>query len=88
MKHVYHLYVIEAENRDGLAAALKSRGIPTIVNYKRALPFLPCYAHLGHTVHDFPVAHHLQGRILSLPIFAELTEAQQDQVVAAVRETE
>lgn len=84
--HVYHLYVIEADDREALAAALKSRGVPTVVNYKRALPFLPCYAHLGHGAENFPVAHHLQGRILSLPIFAELTEAQQDQVVAALQE--
>jgi dTDP-4-amino-4,6-dideoxygalactose transaminase len=82
--HVYHLYVIEADDRDGLAAALKSRGVPTVVNYKRALPFLPCYAHLGHTHDDFPIAHHLQGRVLSLPIFAELTATQQDKVVTAI----
>lgn len=85
-EHVYHLYVIEADDRDGLAAALKERGVPTVVNYKRALPFLPCYAHLDHRPEDFPVAYRLQNRILSLPIFAELTEAQQDHVAAAVRE--
>lgn len=85
-KHVYHLYVIEADDRDGLAAALKTRGVPTVVNYKCALPFLPCYAHLGHAADDFPIAHHMQGRILSLPIFAELTEAQQSKIVGAVRD--
>lgn len=85
-EHVYHLYVIEADDRDGLAAALKERGIPTIVNYKRALPFLPCYAHLGHRSEDFPVAHRLQERILSLPIFAELTQEQIAEIAAAVRE--
>jgi dTDP-4-amino-4,6-dideoxygalactose transaminase len=84
--HVYHLYVIESDDRDALATALKSRGVPTVVNYKRALPFLPCYAHLGFCAEDFPVAHRLQGRILSLPIFAELTESQQDHVAAAVLE--
>lgn len=85
-EHVYHLYVIEAEDREGLAAGLKARGIPTVINYKRALPFLPAYAHLGHSPEDFPVAHHLQSRILSLPIYAELTDAQQAQVATAVRE--
>ena len=60
--------------------------MPTVINYKSALPFLPAYAHLGHSPEDFPVAHRLQSRILSLPIFAELTEAQQDQVASAVRE--
>lgn len=85
-EHVYHLYVIEADKRDALAAALKTKGVPTVINYKRALPFLPAYAHLGHKPDDFPVAFSLQDRILSLPIFAELTEPQQDQVSTAVRE--
>lgn len=85
-EHVYHLYVIEADDRDGLAAALKVRGIPTVINYKRALPFLPCYAHLGHRAEDFPVAHRLQDHILSLPIYAELTDAQVGEVTGAIRE--
>ncbi len=84
--HVYHLYVIEADDRDALAAALKAGGVPTVINYRRAMPFLPCYDHLGHRPEDFPVAHRLQGRILSLPIYAELSEAQQDVVVARIAE--
>lgn len=85
-EHVYHLYVVEADDRDGLQAALKARGVPTVINYRCALPFLPAYAHLGHAPEDFPVAHRLQGRILSLPIFAELTQAQQDQVASALKD--
>jgi dTDP-4-amino-4,6-dideoxygalactose transaminase len=85
-EHVYHLYVIKADDRDALAAGLKARGVPTVVNYKRALPFLPAYSHLGHAPEEFPVAHRLQERILSLPIFAEITETQQGKVAAALRE--
>lgn len=85
-EHVYHLYVIETENRDEMAEVLKANGVPTVVNYKRALPFLPAYAHLGHRPEEFPVAFRLQNQILSLPIFAELTEQQQDIVVSAVRD--
>lgn len=85
-EHVYHLYVIEAEDRDSLAARLKQRGVQTVINYKRALPFLPAYVKLGYQPEEFPVAHRLQSRILSLPIFAELTEDQQSAVVMAVRE--
>jgi dTDP-4-amino-4,6-dideoxygalactose transaminase len=84
--HVYHLYVIESDDRDTLQAALKARGVPTVINYRRALPFLPAYADRGHTAADFPVAHRMQERILSLPIFAELTQDQQDRVAAALRE--
>lgn len=85
-EHVYHLYVIETDNRDAIAAELRARGVPTVINYKRALPFLPAYSHMGHRYEDFPVAFRLQGRILSLPIFAEISEAQQDYVVESLRE--
>lgn len=85
-EHVYHLYVIETENRDHIVDALKDKGVPTVVNYKTALPFLPAYAHLNHSPEEFPVAFKLQNRILSLPIFAELTEQQQNSVVNALRD--
>lgn len=84
-EHVYHLYVIETDDRDELAATLKAKGVPTVINYKRALPFLPAYSHMGHRCEDFPMAYRLQGRILSLPIFAELSEAQQDHVISTLR---
>jgi dTDP-4-amino-4,6-dideoxygalactose transaminase len=87
-EHVYHLYVIEADERDALAKLLAAAGVPTVINYRSALPFLPAYAHLGHGPADFPVAHRLQGRILSLPLFAEISDEQQrfvaDSVATAV----
>lgn len=86
-EHVYHVYVIEADDRDSHAAELKQKGVATVINYKRALPFLPAYAYLGHGPEDFPVAHRLQDRVLSLPIYPELSLAQQDEIVAAVNST-
>lgn len=82
---VWHLYVIRHERRDALAAHLKSKGIQTVINYPTALPFLPCYAPMGHKPSDFPNAHHDQSRILSLPIFPEMTEVHIDAVVEAIR---
>jgi len=72
--HVYHLYVIRTERRDALRAHLTSAGIATVLNYPKALPFYPAYAYLGHQPTDFPVAHANQSRILSLPIYPEMTE--------------
>ena len=46
-EHVYHLYVVRHNDRPGLAAHLKSRGVQTGINYPIALPFLKSYAHLG-----------------------------------------
>ena len=83
---VWHLYVVRHEQRDALAAHLAGRGIQTVVNYPVALPFLPAYARLGHGVNDFPAAHGHQSRILSLPIFPEMTTAQMESVCNAVRE--
>lgn len=83
-EHVYHLYVIESDNRDGLAEAMKTQGIPTVINYKRALPFLPAYDYLGHVPDEFPVAHRMQNRILSLPIYAELAEEHVRQIADAI----
>jgi dTDP-4-amino-4,6-dideoxygalactose transaminase len=73
-QHVYHLYVIRTEKRDALRKHLSNAGISTVINYSKALPFYPAYAYLGHTEEDFPVAYANQSRILSLPIYPELTE--------------
>ena len=85
-EHVYHLYVIRTEKRDALMKQLKERGVSTVLNYPKALPFLPAYRYLGHRPEDFPVAHANQSRILSLPIFPEMTAEQIERVVAAIRE--
>lgn len=83
-EHVYHLYVIRHEQRDALAAHLAARGIQTAINYPHALPFVPAYARLEHTPADFPNAYRNQSRILSLPIFPEMTAGQLQSVVDAV----
>lgn len=85
-EHVYHLYVIRSERRDALQAHLRSRGIPTMVNYPRALPFYPAYAYMGHTPADFPVAYRHQNQILSIPLYPEIEPATMEAVVDAIRE--
>ena len=85
-EHVYHLYVLRHERRDALACFLAERGIQTVVNYPVALPFLPAYSRLGHVTADFPNAHSNQSRILSLPIFPEMTEEQIAVVVGAIEQ--
>ena len=75
-EHVWHLYVIRTESRDALASHLDLNGIPTVINYPVALPFLPAYSRFCHTPEQFPNAHHNQSRILSLPIYAEMSGEQ------------
>lgn len=85
-EHVYHLYVVQHESRDELATHLKARGIQTVINYPVALPFLPAYARLAHRPDAFPNAHRNQSRVLSLPIFPEMTSEQMEAVVSAIRD--
>jgi dTDP-4-amino-4,6-dideoxygalactose transaminase len=74
--HVYHLYVIRCERRDELKTYLSEKGVSTVLNYPKALPFYPAYSYLGHNSKDFPQAFANQSRILSLPIFPEMTDQQ------------
>jgi dTDP-4-amino-4,6-dideoxygalactose transaminase len=83
--HVYHLYVIKTKTRDLLAKYLKSFGIPTVINYPTALPFLKAYQYLGHSPADFPIAYGNQSDILSLPIYPELTDEQFDYIVKKIK---
>jgi len=73
-EHVYHLYVIRTEKRDALRKRLTRAAISTVLNYPRALPFYPAYAYLGHVPEDFPAAYANQSRILSIPIYPEMTD--------------
>jgi dTDP-4-amino-4,6-dideoxygalactose transaminase len=84
--HVYHLYTIQHPRRDALAAHLSANGVQTAINYPTALPFLAAYGRLQHRPDQFPNAFGQQSRILSLPMFAEITREQQNEVIHLVRE--
>jgi dTDP-4-amino-4,6-dideoxygalactose transaminase len=83
--HVYHLYTIRHPRRDALAAHLNANGVQTAINYPTSLPFLAAYGRFNHRPEQFPNACRDQGQILSLPMFAEITRAQQEEVIALVR---
>lgn len=85
-EHVYHLYVVRTEKRDALRKRLADAGIATVLNYPKALPFYPAYSYLGHKPEDFPVAHNNQGRILSLPIYPEMTDEMITYVGCAIKD--
>ena len=83
--HVYHLYTIQHPRRDQLASHLNANGVQTAINYPVALPFLAAYRRFNHRAEQFPNAHRHQGRILSLPMFAEITPQQQESVIELIR---
>lgn len=84
-RHVYHLYVVRVANRDAVQAKLEKAGIETAIHYPTPLPFLPCYAGFAHKPEDFPVASACRHTILSIPMFAELTEEQIDYVASVLK---
>lgn len=80
--HVFHLYVLRVRNRDALQAALKEQGIATGVHYPLPCHRQPCCRDLQAP--PLPVTERVVPEIVSLPIYPELTAAQQDRVIAAV----
>jgi dTDP-4-amino-4,6-dideoxygalactose transaminase len=84
MQHVYHLFTVEVNGRDDVQRAMAEQGIATAVQYPVPLPLLEAYARFKHRADEFPIASALTRRILSLPLYPELTASQQDQVVAAL----
>ena len=83
-RHVFHQYVVRVARREALRAFLKERGIATDVYYEMALHRQPCFAGLALGEGDLPEAERAAREVLSLPMYAELTEAQQVTVVDAL----
>jgi len=85
-KHSYHLYVIQCERREALMQHLKDNSIETAIHYPTILPSLPCYQYLGTKPTDFPVANAMQCKILSLPLYPELTDEQISYVASCIKQ--
>ena len=84
-RHVYHLFVIQAERREALQQHLGGEGIGTGLHYPLPLHLQKAYAHLGLGAGALPVTERIARSILSLPMFPELTDAQIDRVAESIR---
>ena len=85
-RHVYHVYAVRTTERARLHAELTARGIQTGIHYPIPVHLQPAHADLGYRRGDFPVAERLADEVLSLPLYPELTDAQVEEVAAALRE--
>ncbi len=83
--HIFHQYTIRVPQRDELQVHLKKQGIGHAVYYPLALHLQPCFAHLGYSRGRLPAAEAAMESVLSLPVYPELTEQQQNTVIAAVK---
>ncbi len=84
MRHAYHLYVVQVEDRKGLYDFLRTKQIFAQVHY---IPVhrMPYYQQFGWKAGDFPHAEHYYAHCLSLPLFPTLTDAEQTYVIDTVR---
>ena len=83
--HVWHLYVVRVGARDAVLKKLNDAGIGAGIHYPVPVHLQGAFAHLGHKDGDFPVSEKAAKEILSLPMFPEITPAQQEEVVGALR---
>ncbi len=84
VEHIYHLYVIQIDNRSAVDQRLRARHIHTGIHYPVPAHLQDACSSLGYKAGDFPVTEAAASRILSLPMFAELTSTQIDYVADTV----
>lgn len=85
-EHVFHLYVIRTQRREALRQHLSARGIGYGIHYPAPLHLTPAYEELGFKRGRLPVAELLADEIISLPMYAELTSEQIEEVADAIRD--
>ncbi|MGH7197254.1 MAG: DegT/DnrJ/EryC1/StrS family aminotransferase [Candidatus Omnitrophota bacterium] len=84
-EHTYHLYSILADDRDALKVFLEKRGVGVAIHYPLPLHLQAWYKELGHRKGDLPVSESVSKRILSLPMYPELSARSRAFVVSSIR---
>lgn len=84
--HVYHLYVVQVDDRDGIRSRLAEMGVQTGIHYSAPLHLEPAFSSYGQAKGDLPVAERVAGRIMSLPIFPLISDEEVRDVASAVME--
>ena len=85
-RHVYHVYAIRVADRERVQASLTTKGIQTGIHYPVPVHLQPAYESLGYKAGEFPESERAAREVLSLPMYPELSEAQQDEVARAILE--
>jgi dTDP-4-amino-4,6-dideoxygalactose transaminase len=83
--HVYHLYVIQHPERDRLLSYLRDQGVQAGLHYPTPVHLQPCYENLGMPVGSLPITEEIASRVISLPMFAEITDEQIEHVCDSIK---
>lgn len=86
VRHVFHLYVIQTEKRDELQRFLNEKGISTGIHYPLPIHLQKAYQSLGYKRGEFPVTEKLSKKILSLPMYPELSRREIEYVIEQIQE--
>jgi dTDP-4-amino-4,6-dideoxygalactose transaminase len=81
---VYHMYIVQSENREAMLSKLKEKGVATGVYYPVPLHLQKVYKDLGYKEGDMPVAEYLSHRTFAIPVYPELTEEQVSYIVGSI----
>jgi dTDP-4-amino-4,6-dideoxygalactose transaminase len=85
-RHVYHLFIMEVDDRERFQQQLEEQGIPTSIYYPQPLHLNEPLKHLGYKSGDFPVSERASERTISIPFYPEMTEQQIDRVMEVVHD--
>jgi dTDP-4-amino-4,6-dideoxygalactose transaminase len=83
-EHVYNQFTVRSNRRDDLKAFLHTAGVPSEIYYPLCIHLQEAFAYLGHAPGDFPESEKASREVLSLAVYPELSDAQQDRVVQAI----
>jgi dTDP-4-amino-4,6-dideoxygalactose transaminase len=83
-EHVWHLYTVRVPDRDRVLKELHAAGIGAGIHYPVPIHLTPAFAGLGYPRGSFPVAERTARELLSLPLFSEITTAQEERVVSVL----
>ena len=83
---VYHMYILQSENREEILTKLKEKGVATGVYYPVPLHLQKVYKDLGYEKGDMPVSEYLSHRTFAIPVYPELTEEQISYIIDSIKE--
>ncbi|MDU7298641.1 MAG: DegT/DnrJ/EryC1/StrS family aminotransferase [Finegoldia magna] len=85
-KHVFHLFILQSENREEIESKLKEKGLATGTYYKVPMHLQKAFNDLGYKKGDFPNAEYLSERTFAIPLFPEMNDEEREYIINSIKE--